>query len=158
VLVGGRSGVGKTTTLSAMLRWLGEHHRRVVSIEDPIEIVHLSPWISQRAVGVHVPDVKTGVEAAMQEGADVIVIGATSSAAAASAVIDAAIGGHLVLTTVVSPVADRAAHRLVDKLPADERAGAWSVISDMLVGAIAPMVGANGDRTFEVAYGPPKQR
>ncbi len=158
VLIGGRSGVGKTTTLSAMLRWLGENRRRVVSIEDPIEIVHLSPWISQREVGRHVPDVKSGVEAAMQEGADAIVIGAASSAAAASAVIEAAIGGHLVLTTVVSPVADKAAHRLVDRLDADQRAGAWSVINDMLVGAIAPMVGAAGDRTFEVAYGPPKQR
>jgi twitching motility protein PilT len=158
VLIGGRSGVGKTTTLSAMLRWLGENRRRVVSIEDPIEIVHLSPWISQRQVGMHVPDVKLGVEAAMQEGADAVVIGAATTAAAASAVIEAAIGGHLVLTTVVSPVADKAAHRLVDRLPADQRAGAWSVISDMLVGAIAPMVGAAGDRTFEVAYGPPKQR
>lgn len=158
VLVGGRSGVGKTTTMSAMVRWLGENRRRVVSIEDPIEIVHLSPWISQRQVGLHVPNVRAGVEAAMQEGADAIVIGATSTAAAASAVIDAAIGGHLVLTTVVSPVADKAAHRLVDKLAADERAGAWSVIGDMLVGAIAPMVGQAGERTFEVAYGPPKTR
>ena len=100
VLIGGRSGVGKTTTLSAMLRWLGENRRRVVSIEDPIEIVHLSPWISQREVGRHVPDVKLGVEAAMQEGADAVVIGAATNAASASAVIEAAIGGHLVLTTV----------------------------------------------------------
>ncbi|MCX5743745.1 MAG: ATPase, T2SS/T4P/T4SS family, partial [Proteobacteria bacterium] len=69
VLIGGRSGVGKTTTLAAMVRWLGENRRRVVTIEDPIEIVHVSPWVSQRAVREHVPSLRAGVEAAMQEGA-----------------------------------------------------------------------------------------
>lgn len=155
VLIGGRSGAGKTTTLAAMLRWLGEHRRRVVSIEDPIEIVHPSPWISQREVGAHVPDVEAGVTAAMQEGADAIVIGAASSAAAAGAVIAAAVGGHLVLTTVVSP-ADQAAHYLVDRLGGDRRTGAWSVINDLLVATITPTVASHGDRTFVVTHGPPR--
>jgi len=151
VLIGGRSGVGKTTTLAAMVRWLGENRRRVVTVEDPIEIVHISPWVSQRAVHEHVPSLRAGVEAAMQEGADAIVVGAARNAEAASAVIEAAIGGHLVLTTVVSPIAQVAADRLIDRLPADEREGARAVISQMLLGTVAPMVGLQGDRTFEVA-------
>lgn len=151
VLIGGRSGVGKTTTLAAMVRWLGENRRRVVTVEDPIEIVHVSPLVSQRAVHEHVPSLRAGVEAAMQEGADAIVVGAASNAEAASAVIEAAIGGHLVLTTVVSPIAQVAADRLIDRLPADEREGARAVIAQMLLGTVAPMVGLQGDRTFEVA-------
>ncbi len=61
ILVSGPSGSGKTTTLAAVIRErLGERRRRVVTVEDPIEIVHVSPWISQRAVKDHVPSIIPG--------------------------------------------------------------------------------------------------
>jgi len=153
ILVGGPSGSGKTTTLAAMVRALGEDRRSVVVLDDAIEIVHVSPWISQRQIGMHVPDVLQGVEAAMAEGVDAIVIGSARDQDRAKAVIEAATGGHLVITTVVSPVAEVAADRLIDKLPEAARAGAREVVQQMLLGAVAPLIGHSGERTFEVVFG-----
>lgn len=153
IIVGGPSGSGKTTTLAAMIRALGEDRRSVVVLEDAIEIVHVSPWISQRQIGMHVPDVLSGVEAAMAEGVDAVVIGSCRDADRARAVIEAATGGHLVITTVVSPIAEVAIDRMIDKLPEAARAGARDVVSQMHLGSVAPIIGHGGERTFEVVFG-----
>jgi twitching motility protein PilT len=150
ILVAGPSGVGKTCALAALVRALGDHRRRVVSLEDPIEIIHVSPWISQRAVGDHVPKVGDGVLAAMREGADAIVVGSVHTAGDAAAVVDAVAGGHLVLTTVTAPRAPLALDRLVGRLPADQRELARGLCADALLGTIGPVVSRSG-RSYEVA-------
>jgi len=150
IVVGGPSGTGKTTTLGALVRALGEQRRRVIAIEDPIELVHVSAWISQRAVREHVPTVGDGVVAAMREGADAIVIGAVQTAGDAAAVIEAVAGGHLVLTTLVAPRAGVAVERMIDRLPADQRHLARELCVDALLGAIGPVVTRSG-RSFEVS-------
>jgi twitching motility protein PilT len=150
IAVGGPSGTGKTTTLAALVRALGEQRRRVVAIEDPIEIVHVSPWISQRAVGEHVPSVGDGVAAAMREGADAIVVGTVRSAGDAAAVIEAVAGGHLVLTTLVAPRAAVAVERMIDRLPVEHRDLARALCVDALLGTIGPVVSRSG-RSFEIA-------
>ena len=150
IAVAGPSGAGKTTTLAALVRALGEQRRRVITVEDPIEIVHVSAWISQRAVGEHVPSVGEGVAAAMREGADAIVVGAVQTAGDAAAVLDAVSGGHLVLTTIVAPRAGVAIERMVDRLAADQREPARALYADALLGTIGPVVTRSG-RSFEVA-------
>jgi twitching motility protein PilT len=152
VIVAGPSGCGKTTTLAALVRALGELRRRVVTIEDPIEIVHVSGWISQRAIGDHVPGVAEGVAAAMREGADAIAIGAVHSAADAAAVIEAVAGGHLVLTTLVAPRAGAAVDRLLDRLALEQREAARGLCVDAHLGTIGPVVTRSG-RSFELAAG-----
>jgi twitching motility protein PilT len=152
VIVAGPSGCGKTTALAALVRALGEQRRRVVTIEDPIEIVHVSGWISQRAIGDHVPGVGDGVAAAMREGADAIAIGAVQSAADAAAVIEAVAGGHLVLTTVTAPRAGVAVERLLDRLPVERRDAARALCEDAYLGTVGPVVTRAG-RTLEVAAG-----
>jgi twitching motility protein PilT len=152
VIVAGPSGCGKTTMLAALVRALGEQRRRVVTIEDPIEIVHVSGWISQRAVGDHVPGVGEGVAAAMREGADAIAIGSVQSAGDAAAVIEAVAGGHLVLTTLVAPRAGVAVDRLLDRLPLEQREAARVLCVDAYLGTIGPVVTRSG-WSFEVAAG-----
>ena len=150
VVVAGPSGAGKTTTLAALVRALGEQRRRVVAIEAPIEIVHVSAWISQRAVGEHVPSVADGVVAAMCEGADAIVVGAAQGAGDVAAVLEAVAGGHLVLTTLVARRAGVAVERMIDRLPAEQREVARALCADALLGTIGPLV-SRGGRSFEVA-------
>jgi twitching motility protein PilT len=150
IVVAGPSGTGKTTTLASLVRALGEQRRRVISIEDPIEIVHVSAWISQRAVREHVPTVGEGVVAAMREGADAIVIGAVQTSSDAAAVIEAVAGGHLVLTTLVAPQAGVAVERMVARLEADQRDRARALCADALLGTIGPIMTRSG-RSFEVA-------
>jgi twitching motility protein PilT len=152
VIVAGPSGCGKTTTLAALVRALGEQRRRVVTIEDPIEIVHVSGWISQRAIGDHVPGVAEAVAAAMREGADAIAIGAVHSAADAAAVLEAVAGGHLVLTTLVAPRAGVAIDRLLDRLALDQREAARELCVDAHLGTIGPVVTRSG-WSFELAAG-----
>jgi twitching motility protein PilT len=150
VAIGGPSGTGKTTVLAALVRALGENRRRVIAIEEPIEIVHVSPWISQRAVGEHVPSVGEGVVAAMREGADAIVVGTVQSAADAAAVMEAVAGGHLVLTTLVALRAGVAVERMIDRLPNEQRQLARTLCADALLGTIGPVVTRSG-RSFELA-------
>jgi twitching motility protein PilT len=153
VIVAGPTGIGKTTTLSALVRALGEKGKRVISLEDPIEIIHVtSPWISQRALREHVPTLAEGVACAMREGADAIVIGSVTNAEGANAVIDAVNAGHLVLTTIATTKARHAADQLVDLLPYDRRDLARAALEHGLLGSIAPVL-KSGGRSFEVVVG-----
>lgn len=150
VVIGGPPGSGKTTTLAALVRALGERRRRVVAIEDPIEIVHVgSAYISQRAIGEHAPSIAAAVEAAQREGADAIVVGTVSGPAAAAAIVDAALAGALVLTTIGSAGAADALDRVVDRLPADRRDADRAAIAARHVGSLALR-----GRSFEVVAGP----
>jgi Tfp pilus assembly pilus retraction ATPase PilT len=137
-------------TLGALVRALGERRRRVVTVEDPIELIHASAWISQRAVGEHVASVGTAVGCAMNEGADAIVIGRVTSEATARGVVEAVAGGHLVLTTVVAPVAGVALDRMIAHLPADQRELAHGLLFSALLGTIQPVAAKSGDRSFEI--------
>ena len=150
VLVAGPSGNGKTVALGSIVRALAERRRRVIAIEHPIELLHHSPWISQREVGSHVASVAAGVAAAMLEAADAIAIGGVASAAAVAAIVDAVAGGHFVATAIVAPNAGVALERLIDRLPADRRDGARGVLTGGLLGTIVPVVTRSG-RTFEIA-------
>jgi twitching motility protein PilT len=153
VIVAGPTGSGKTTTLAALVRALGEKGKRVITLEDPIEIIHVtSPWISQRALREHVPNLADGVACAMREGADAIVVGAVTSAEGANAVIDAVNAGHLVLTTIATSKARHAVDQLVDLLPYDRRDLARAALDHGLLGSIAPVLKAGG-RSFEVVVG-----
>ena len=125
-------------------------HRRVVAIEDPIEIVHVSGWISQRAVRDHVPSVGEGVAAAMREGVDAIVVGVVHTAADAAAVMEAVAGGHLVLTTLDAPRGGLAIDRLVDRLPLEQRDLARALCAECVLGTIGPLISRAG-RSFEIA-------
>ncbi|MBS1117990.1 MAG: Twitching motility protein PilT [Deltaproteobacteria bacterium] len=151
IVITGSSGAGKTVTLAALVRALGERRRRVVAIEDPIELVHTSSWISQRAIGAHVTSVAAGVASAMSEGADAIVVGSVTSPGAATAIIDAIAGGHLVLATIGAPIAQHAIERLVELVVVDRRDVARTLLADLFLGAIRPVVGRGGGRTFEIA-------
>jgi len=150
IMVAGPSGSGRTTTLAALVRRLGEARRRVVTFEDPIELVHVSAWISQRAMREHSASIGAGVAQAMREGADAIVVGEIQTAADAAAVVEAIAGGHLVLATMLAPRAHVGVERMLDRLPAEQRELARALVGDSLLGTIGPIVTRGGGRSFEV--------
>ncbi len=150
ITVAGASGAGKTLTLAALVRALGDRKRRVVTLEDPIELIHTSASVSQRAIGTHVPSIAAGVTAAMSEGVDAIVIGSVRSPDAASALLEALAGGHLVLTTIAAPGTQHALDRIEHLVSADRRDHARALLGETLLGTIRPIVGRGGVRTFEV--------
>ena len=154
VLVTGSAGAGKTVALAALVRATADRQKRVVTIENPIEMHHAAPSISQRAVGEHVPSIKAGVEAALAEGTDAIAIGVVASADAAVALVDAVVGGVLVIATVNAANAGVALERILGFLDGNQRDLGRSVLGEAMLGAVRVSVGRGGARSYETSGRP----
>lgn len=148
VLVVGAAGAGKTVALASLLRALGDRGRRVIAIEQPIEVV--IPSVSQRAVGEHVPSVQAGVAGALAEAADAIAIGNVASADAAAGLLDAVAGGALVLATVTVSNAAVAVDRIVGYLDAGLKDLGRNVLDASVLGTIRATI-HKGTRSFEMS-------
>ncbi len=99
VLVTGPTGSGKTTTLYSTLRELATTEVNVCSIEDPIEMVESA--FNQMQVNQSIDlDFSAGVRALMRQDPDIIMIGEIRDLETASMAIQAALTGHLVLSTL----------------------------------------------------------
>ena len=99
VLVTGPTGSGKTTTLYSTLRQLAQPEVNVCTIEDPIEMVEESFNQMQVNHGINL-DFSSGVRALMRQDPDIIMIGEIRDLETANMAIQAALTGHLVLSTL----------------------------------------------------------
>ncbi|MDX1474951.1 MAG: ATPase, T2SS/T4P/T4SS family, partial [Reinekea sp.] len=99
ILVTGPTGSGKTTTLYSTLKSLATPEVNVCTIEDPIEMVEpaFNQMQTQATIGLNFAD---GVKALMRQDPDIIMIGEIRDLETAQMAIQAALTGHLVLSTV----------------------------------------------------------
>lgn len=113
VLVTGPTGSGKTTTLYAALRQLADGHRKILTIEDPIE--YRLPGIAQSqanaAIGV---TFASALRSFLRHDPDVVMVGEIRDAETARTAVQAAMTGHLVLSTIHTNDAPSAILRLMD--------------------------------------------
>jgi twitching motility protein PilT len=124
VIVTGRSGAGKTTTMASMLDWINSHQSKaILTIEDPIEVLHpdKKSVVVQREVGVDTPDVASAVRSAMRHDVDVIMISELNETTAARAAIDAAETGRLVVTSMRTNDPAETVSRLISMFPDSEK-------------------------------------
>ncbi|MFV1994435.1 MAG: GspE/PulE family protein, partial [Verrucomicrobiales bacterium] len=112
VLVTGPTGSGKTTTLYALLNSINEEHINIHTIEDPIEYEIEGLNQTQTDI-VHGIDFMTGLRALLRSDPDVILIGECRDEETATAAVNAALTGHLVLTTLHANDCLRAVSRLL---------------------------------------------
>ena len=120
VLVTGPTGVGKTTTLAAMVDLINSERRcLIVSIEDPIEYVHQhkKSIVKQREVGVDTRSFANALTHALRQDPNVILVGEMRDLETISTAITAAETGHLVLSTLHTPDAPQTVDRLIDIFP-----------------------------------------
>jgi twitching motility protein PilT len=124
VLVVGPTGCGKTTTIASMI----DHVTRtrschIITIEDPIEYLYKDnkAMVSQREVGIDVPDYEQALTYLMRQDPDVVFIGEMRDTKTVAAGMRAADTGHLVFGTMHSANASQAIHRLLDLFPQNER-------------------------------------
>jgi twitching motility protein PilT len=120
VLVTGPTGSGKTTTLAAMIDRINALRPcHIVTIEDPIEVVHpdQEASVAQREVGVDTDSFITAMRAAMRQDPDVILIGEMRDTETVQAALAAAETGHLVLSTLHTIDATETVNRIVDFFP-----------------------------------------
>lgn len=103
ILVTGPSGSGKTTTMASIIDWINSNKgRAIITIEDPIEVLHPDKRsvVVQREVGVDTRDPAGAIRAAMRHDTDVILVSEIASTEVARAAIDAAETGHLVVSSM----------------------------------------------------------
>ena len=113
VLVTGPTGSGKTTTLYSTLKQLATSEVNVCTIEDPIEMVEDS--FNQMQVQHNIDlDFASGVRALMRQDPDIIMIGEIRDLETAEMAIQAALTGHLVLSTLHTNDAPSALTRLLE--------------------------------------------
>jgi len=124
VVVAGPGGSGKSSTIAAMIHHINRsQERHVVTLEDPIEYLHrdLSSSITQREVGTDTDTVVLGIQAALRQDANVLVIGDLRDPVAVDRAIRAAESGCLVIATVSAGDAASALMQLVATIPPAER-------------------------------------
>ncbi len=113
ILVTGPTGSGKTTTLYSTLKQLATPEVNVCTIEDPIEMVEQS--FNQMQVSQNIDlGFADGVRALMRQDPDIIMIGEIRDGETADMAIQAALTGHLVLSTLHTNDAPSAISRLLD--------------------------------------------
>ena len=135
VVIAGPTGSGKSSSMAAMLDFLNNNERRhIVSIEDPIEFVHLSKkcLIHQREVGQHSESFASALRAALREDPDVIAIGELRDLETINLALTAAETGHLVLATLHTASAATSINRVIDVFPAAEQHTVRSMLSQSL--------------------------
>ncbi|WP_284879376.1 PilT/PilU family type 4a pilus ATPase [Acinetobacter variabilis] len=124
VLVVGATGVGKSTTLAAMIDYRNTHTEgHIITIEDPVEYVyqHKNSMITQREIGVDCVSWHNALINTMRQAPDVIVIGEIRDTDSMEHAIAFAESGHLCLATLHSNNADQALDRIINFFPEERR-------------------------------------
>ena len=113
VLVTGPTGSGKTTTLYSTLKFLATPEVNVCTVEDPIEMVE--PQFNQMQVQHNIGvDFSSGIRTLMRQDPDIIMVGEIRDLETAEMAIQAALTGHLVLSTLHTNDAPAAITRMLD--------------------------------------------
>src|SRR4051794_34936532 len=140
VLVTGATGSGKTTTLAAIVDHVNRtRQQHIVTIEDPIEILHpdRSSIVNQREVGLDTESFEQALRRALRQDPDVILIGELRDAETAQTALHAAESGHLVLSTMHTVDAAETVARMVDFFPAAKQPLIRAVLAGVLRGVIS---------------------
>lgn len=140
VLVTGPTGSGKTTTLAAIVNEVNTYHQRhIITVEDPIEFVHVSKQsvVTQRQVGKHTESFAGALRSALRESPDILVVGEMRDLETIQLAIQAAETGVLVFGTLHSNSAAKAVDRIIHVLPEETRDQMRGVLSVLLRGVIA---------------------
>ncbi len=124
ILVTGPTGSGKTTTLAGMVDHINKNRDvHIVTIEDPIEVIHndFRALVDQREVRVDTADFAVAMRAAMRQDPDVILVGEMRDPETVGAALSAAETGHMVLSTLHTADAAETVARILDFFPLSEQ-------------------------------------
>ncbi len=140
ILVSGPAGHGKSTTLSAMVDIINSTKGcNIITLEDPIEYLHKHKRsnISQREIGRDVVSFSEGMRHALRQAPDVIVVGEMRDKETFEIALQAAISGHLVISTVHSDNATSIIERVINMFEPHEQAIARMMLAESFLTSIA---------------------
>jgi twitching motility protein PilT len=140
ILVTGKTGSGKSTTLAAIIDEINNRvSGHIITIEDPIEFVHVRKkcLISQREVGRHTPSFAAALNSALREDPDVILVGEMRDLETISIAVTAAEMGILVMGTLHTNGAAQTVDRIVNSFPTDKQPHVRTMLSTSLRGVVS---------------------
>lgn len=147
-------GSGRSTLMASIVDHLnGTSARTIVSLEDPVELLHRPKKgvVVQREVGRDTASYADGIRAALRSDAEVLVVGDVPDVSTAQLALRASEGGRLVLTFPAIPGAARTLERLVDDFPVEEQAEARRILADNLLGVLSQVLLRRKDGPSRVA-------
>jgi len=153
VLVTGPTGSGKTTTLASMVDLVNSYREvNIITIEDPIEILHhdKKAIVSQREVRQDTADFSVALRAAMRQDPDVILVGEMRDVETVRAALSAAETGHLVFSTLHTIDAAESVNRIVDFFPPHEQKQVRIALSQALRGIVSQRLCRRSDSAGRV--------
>jgi twitching motility protein PilT len=140
VLVTGATGSGKTTTLAAIIDYINRHRQsHIVTIEDPIEILHPDHQsiVNQREIGLDTENFGQALRRALRQDPDTILIGELRDAETAQTALQAAESGHLVFSTLHTVDAAETIGRMIEFFPEGKQAQVRSIMAGVLRGVVS---------------------
>lgn len=143
VLVTGPTGMGKTTTLAAVIDLINnERSSLIICIEDPIEYIHYNKKciIKQREVYSDTHSFAEALKRCLRQDPDVIVVGEMRDLETISTALTAAETGHLVLATLHTPDAPQTMERIIDVFPPHQQQQVKLQLADCLQGVISQLL------------------
>ncbi|MDD5252642.1 MAG: type IV pilus twitching motility protein PilT [Candidatus Omnitrophota bacterium] len=143
VLVTGPTGMGKTTTLAAMINHINSERECLITcIEDPIEFVYTNKKsvVKQREVYSDTHSFAQALRHALRQDPNVIVVGEMRDLETISTALTAAETGHLVLATLHTPDAPQTIARIIDVFPPHQQQQVKMQLSDCLQGVVSQLL------------------
>jgi len=151
ILVTGQTGVGKSTSLAAMIDHRNRHGSgHIVTIEDPIEFIHTPRQclFTQRDIGIDTHSFHDALKHVLRQRPDVILVGEIRDAEVMEKVLAISESGHLCLATMHATNAVQAIERIGDLFPKNHQDKVLKSLSGQLKAILAQrmMAGADGRR------------
>jgi len=157
VIITGTTGSGKSTTLASMIEYVNNRRPvHIITVEDPIEFIFYDKEaiINQREMGIDTNSFLDALRGAMREDPDIIMIGEMRDRETVTATFQAALTGHLVLTTLHTLDVAQTINRIIDFYPDVMQKQARLMLSETIKAIISmrllPMVGGGRVPAMEI--------
>ncbi len=154
ILVTGKTGSGKSTTLAAMVDAINRKIKgHIITIEDPIEYVHERKkcLISQREVGEHTSSFAHALHSALREDPDIILVGEMRDLETMGLAVTAAETGIMVMGTLHTNSAAASVDRIINTFPVDKQPHIRTMLSTSLRGIVSQQLIRRADGQGRVA-------
>jgi twitching motility protein PilT len=143
ILVTGATGMGKSTTLAAMIDKINvERQAHIITIEDPIEYIHKHKRciVNQREVGSDTTSFQTALKYVLRQDPDIILIGELRDLETIEATLIVAETGHLAFGTLHTNNSVQTINRIIDVFPSHQQPQVRSQLSFVLQGVITQVL------------------
>lgn len=140
ILVTGPTGSGKSTTLAAMIdRINSTRHMHILTIEDPIEYIHLHKncIVNQRELGSDTVSIKDALRYVLRQDPDVVLVGEMRDLETIEAALTIAETGHLCMATLHTNGAVQTINRILDVFPPHQQEQIRAQLSFTLEGIVS---------------------